>query len=82
MSNTGEHFQTADLLYYNGADPDIWGQSERNPLHAAAFSGNFEVLRILIECEKGHQSSLCERSYVNHLTPLSDKRAKPAIAKK
>jgi Ankyrin repeats (3 copies) len=45
----GEHFQTADLLRQNGADPDVRDQCGRNPLHAAAFSGNFEVVRILIE---------------------------------
>ena len=45
----GEHFQTADLLRHNGADLDVRGQSGRSPLHAAAYSGNFEVVRILIE---------------------------------
>ena len=47
----GEHFQTADLLRHNGADLDVRGRYERVPLHAAAFSGNFEVVRILIECD-------------------------------
>jgi ankyrin repeat protein len=45
----GEHFQTADLLRHNGADPDVRGRSGTNPLHAAAYSGNLEVVRILIE---------------------------------
>jgi hypothetical protein len=45
----GEHFQTADLLLQNGAALDVRGEYGRNPLHAAAFSGNFEVVRILIE---------------------------------
>src|SRR6266849_3584333 len=45
----GEHFQTADLLRQNGAALDVRGEYGRNPLHAAAFSGNFEVVRILIE---------------------------------
>jgi ankyrin repeat protein len=45
----GEHFQTADLLRHNGADLDVRGDSGRNPLHAAAYSGNLEVVRILIE---------------------------------
>jgi hypothetical protein len=45
----GEHFQTADLLRHNGADSDVRGRSGRSPLHAAAFSGNFEVVRKLIE---------------------------------
>ena len=44
-----EHFQTADLLRRNGADPDVRGLSGTNPLHGAADSGNFEVVRILIE---------------------------------
>ena len=45
----GEHFQTADLLRRNGADPNVWGYNGSIPLHAAARSGNFEVARILIE---------------------------------
>jgi ankyrin repeat protein len=45
----GHHFQTADLLRHNGSDLDVRGQDGTNPLHAAAFSGNFEVARILIE---------------------------------
>ena len=45
----GEHFQTADLLRRNGADPDVRGQSGTNPLHGAADSGNYEVVRMLIE---------------------------------
>jgi ankyrin repeat protein len=45
----GEHLRTADLLRHNGADPDIRGRYWRNPLHAAAYAGNFEVVRILIE---------------------------------
>jgi ankyrin repeat protein len=45
----GEHFQTADLLRHNGADLNVQGQDGRIPLHAAAFSGNLEMVRILIE---------------------------------
>jgi hypothetical protein len=46
----GEHFQTADLLRHNGADLDVRGLHRRNPLHAAAaYSGNLEMVRILIE---------------------------------
>ena len=45
----GEHFQTADLLRRNGADVDVRGKGGRIPLHAAANSGNFEMVRILIE---------------------------------
>jgi hypothetical protein len=45
----GEHFQTADLLCHNCADLDVRGRFGRNPLHGAAYSGNFEVVRKLIE---------------------------------
>ena len=45
----GEHFQTANLLRHNGADLDVRGIYGRIPLHSAAFSGNLEVVRILIE---------------------------------
>ena len=45
----GEHFRTADLLIVNGADADVRGRSGTTPLHAAASSGNFEVIRMLIE---------------------------------
>ena len=45
----GEHFETADFLFHNGADPDVWNNYGRNPLHATADSGNLEVARKLIE---------------------------------
>jgi Ankyrin repeats (3 copies)/Ankyrin repeats (many copies) len=45
----GNHFQTADLLRHNGADLDVRGHCGGNPLHGAAYSGNLEVVRILIE---------------------------------
>jgi ankyrin repeat protein len=50
-SLAGEHFQTADLLRHNGADPDVTVRKRngKNPLHAAVHSGNFEVVRKLIE---------------------------------
>ena len=45
----GEHFQTADLLRRNGADVRVQREDGRIPLHAAANSGNLEMVRILIE---------------------------------
>jgi len=45
----GEHFQTADLLRDNGADLHVRSHFGTNPLHAAAYSENFEVVRKLIE---------------------------------
>jgi hypothetical protein len=50
----GEHFQTADLLRHNGADLDVRDRVGTNPLHAAAESGNFEVVRILIGYDPAH----------------------------
>jgi ankyrin repeat protein len=49
-----KHFQTADFLRHNGADLDVQGNFGRNPLHAAAYSGNFEVVRILIEYDPAY----------------------------
>ena len=45
----GGHFQTADLLRRKGADLAVSGRSGNNPLHAAAHSGNLEVVKKLIE---------------------------------
>jgi hypothetical protein len=45
----GKHFQTADLLHHYGADLDVRGRLQNNPLHAGLISGNIEVVRILIE---------------------------------
>jgi len=51
----GEHFQTADLLRHNGADlDDVRGVAGRNPLHGATYSGNLEVVRILIEYDPAY----------------------------
>ena len=48
----GEHFQTADLLRHNGADPHmrhIRGYSRNTLLHYAANYGSLEVVQKLIE---------------------------------
>jgi ankyrin repeat protein len=57
----GEHFQTADLLRHNGADLDVRGLEGRNPLHGAAYSGNFEVVRILIEYDPAYINARDEK---------------------
>jgi hypothetical protein len=62
----GEHFQTADLLRHNGADLDVRGLGGRNPLHAAAYSGNFEMVRILIEYDPAYINARDEDGW----TPL------------
>ena len=50
----GDHFQTADLLRHNGAVLDARGRDGGNPLHGAAYSGNLEVVRILIEYDPAY----------------------------
>ena len=45
----GEHFQTADLLRHNGANPQVQGSRERIPLHSAAWYEKLEVVQKLIE---------------------------------
>jgi hypothetical protein len=61
-----EHFQTADLLRHNGADLDVWNYTGKNPLHAAAYSGNFEMVRILIEYDPAYINAKDEDGW----TPL------------
>ena len=45
----GEHFQTADFLRHNGADPNVQGNHKGILLHSAAHYGNFEVVQKLIK---------------------------------
>jgi hypothetical protein len=45
----GEHFQMADLLRHNGADPHVQGYEKTIPLHSAAYFEKFEVVQKLIE---------------------------------
>jgi hypothetical protein len=44
-----EHFQTAEFLHRNGADPNVRGHGKRTPLHAAAYYGNVQVMDNLIK---------------------------------
>jgi Ankyrin repeats (3 copies)/Ankyrin repeats (many copies) len=65
----GEHFQTADLLRHSGADLDVRGSYGMNPLHAAAHSGNLEVVRKLIEYDPANVNPRDEyRSTPLHLS--------------
>ena len=43
------HFQAADLLRHSGADLHARGEDGTHPLHAAAYSGNLEVIRKIID---------------------------------
>jgi ankyrin repeat protein len=45
----GHHFQTADLLHRNGADPNVQDYEKWTPLHSAAYHGDLEVVLKLIE---------------------------------
>jgi ankyrin repeat protein len=45
----GGHFQTADLLRHNGANPHVQGYRKTIPLHSAAYYEDFEVVQKLIE---------------------------------
>jgi hypothetical protein len=46
----GRHFQTADLLRQNSADPHPRGHLNNTPLHSAAYYGDLEVVQKLVEC--------------------------------
>ena len=43
------HFQTADFLYDNGAQPNVGGYVGETPLHAAAFCGEFKTVEMLLK---------------------------------
>jgi hypothetical protein len=43
-----EHFQTAELLRRNGADPNVRGFEGMTPLHSAAYHGDLRVVEELI----------------------------------
>jgi Ankyrin repeats (3 copies) len=46
----GEHFKTADLLRHSGADSHVRGGARMwTPLHSAAYYGNLEIVKKLIE---------------------------------
>ena len=45
----GKHFQMAELLHHNGADPHCRTNEMRTPLHSAAYYGDLEVVQKLIE---------------------------------
>jgi ankyrin repeat protein len=42
-------FQTAKILYENGADVDVAGYSRYTPLYSAVFEGNFEMVQVLLK---------------------------------
>jgi ankyrin repeat protein len=45
----GNHFQTAELLHQNGADPNVRGNAKVTPLQSAAYHGNLRIVQELIK---------------------------------
>ncbi len=46
------HFRTAEFLCHNGADVNAgYGEYGVTPLHAATWDGDFEVVRVLLNCK-------------------------------
>ena len=66
------HFQTAELLHHNGADPSIKGSIEVTPLHSAAYSGDFRLVKELIK----YNADISARDGANE-TPLHDASRNP-----
>ena len=47
----GRHFRTAELLHRHGSSADPRGYARRSPLYSAAFYGDLEMVRVLLEYE-------------------------------
>ena len=47
----GEHFQTAELLRHNGANPNVQCNAWNTPLHLAACYGDVEMVQVLLNLE-------------------------------
>jgi hypothetical protein len=47
----GKHFQTAELLRLNGADPNVQCLFGNTPLHSAACYGDVEMVQVLVNLE-------------------------------
>ena len=45
----GRHFPTVELLRYNGADVNVRRDDGKTPLHSAAWYGDLEVVRLLLD---------------------------------
>ncbi len=45
------HFRTAELLRHGGADPNVQGYRGNSPLGLAAFHGDIEVVKVLLNLE-------------------------------
>jgi hypothetical protein len=47
----GKHFQTAELLRLNGADPNVQRYQDNTPLHSAACCQDVEMVQVLLNLE-------------------------------
>ena len=45
----GRHFQLAQILHRAGSSVDLRGFSENSPLHSAAYYGDIEMVRVLLD---------------------------------
>jgi ankyrin repeat protein len=51
------HFQTAEVLRHNGADVDVCGDARTIPLHSAAWYGDLEMVRALLNYKADHANA-------------------------
>jgi ankyrin repeat protein len=80
----GGHSQTANYLHDNGAHLNIPGSCQRNPLHSAAWYGDFEMAQVLIDYKADinarsddnwtslHEASEGRISFQNNIPRLPD----------
>jgi hypothetical protein len=45
----GRHFELAEVLHRNGSSVDPRGDSEKSPLHAAAYRDDLEMVQVLLD---------------------------------
>ena len=76
----GGHFQTADLLRLNGADPHGRGLFGNTPLHCAVNRGNFEVVQKLLEYDADTKTGNEAQATPLHWAPYHDHHFKDGSA--
>ena len=45
------HLELARILHRNGSSMDLPGRGQRYPLHAAAYEGDSEIVRVFLDCK-------------------------------
>ena len=56
---SGRHFQTGKFLFHNGADVNVNSVRE-SPLYSAAWYGDVEMVRTLLDCKVDVNARCCE----------------------